>query len=377
MGLFFLVFFLIIGALAIFVYFAGHGEISINSADFVAKGKEAGLTGPQIKMLKKTSDILKLEKPLTLLGTVDNIDSAVLGLNKLLKESNYQNLEIIDLLEELHKYRKKIELEKIEKRNNITNTSEIPVNQLVKITIGALETPITGVVTSNDFSFLTIELKKETKIRPGINWKEPVNIYFWKKDDAGYFFEGVVDNTPTSRTWNIQHTNNLIRSQKREDLRVNVEINCYLYRLEDISRINSNPEGFTGIFSQIKNISEGGAALLVNGLFPVGSIVKMEFKIKEEIIVLCAIVKFSKLNSANNISYLRLKTIEPGIEMLSILRPFIFLKSRELYQRKSNKNHKAVENKPEINNNDSMEERDSEEEPEEVEYLPEKDGVLN
>jgi len=381
----FLTFFLILSFLIIILFIVGSSQsISLGGVDFIAKGKEAGLTAKEIKMLKKTADILKLEKPLILLGSINNIDDAILKLNSKLQDCDYHDLEIIDLLEDLHNYRRNIELEKLDKRGVISSSREMSVSQEVKITVGSMEIPIVGVVSDITQNFITIDLKNETGVRPGVNWNGPINIYFWRRDDAGYYFESKVIETPGILKWNVSHSSNLIRSQKRSDLRVDYETNCYIYKLEDITKRNYNFQGFTGTFAQLKNISEGGAAFLVNGKVQPGLPLKMEFKLDNKNIVLCGLVKDSSYNQSNNISYVRVKVVDPPFEMLSILRPFLFIKSREINLINKNKVDNSVENIDEINNNNNhvvdreeITENEAEEEILEVEYLPESSGALN
>ncbi len=381
----FLTFFIILTIIIIFLLiYMGSGNISLGGVDFIAKGKEAGLSAKEIKMFKKAADVLEMDRPLTLLGSISNIDNAILRINEILQKTEYSDIEIIDLLEDLHMYRKNIELDKLEKRGNISDSKNLSVSQQVKITVGNMEIPIIGVISEITPNYLSIDLKNETGIRPGINWNGPINIYFWRRDDAGYFFESTVIETPSSRKWNISHSTNLIRSQKREDLRVDVELNCYVYKLEDITKRNSKPMGFNGTFSQLKNLSEGGAAFLINGKIQPGIALKIEFRLEGKVVVLCGFVKDSSHNQSNNISYVRMKIIEPTFEMLSVIRPFLFIKSRELYKRKDNIDIKPVENVEEINNNDDKEDikkpkvsEDATEEIVDVEYLSEGNGVLH
>lgn len=345
------------------------GNISINGADFITRGKEAGLGNKEIKLLKKTADILKMDKPLTLMGSVTNIDNAISQIDKLLKSNNYSDLDLIDHLEELYDYRKKIELERLEKKSIIQSTKELGLNQQVKIMVGNIETPIIGHVTENNPNYLAIDLIKTTSIKPGINWDGPINVYFWKKDDAGYYFESLVGETPTPQQWKIAHSSSLIRSQKREDIRVDVEINAYVYKLDDISKKNSKHEGFVGTFAQLKNISEGGAAFLINGIINKTTPLKIEFILNENTVVVCGVVKDSSYNKINNISYVRMKIVEPDFIMLSYIRSFLYTSSRELFESDSNKNEKPVENKAEIHNNEDINDAIIEEDIVDVEYL--------
>lgn len=378
MTVFFTVFWIfVVVSITLFIYING-GSISPKGAEFIARGREAGLTPHEIKMLKKTADILEMDKPLTLLGSVANIDRAIIKLNNLLEESDFKDYDIIDLLEELYKYRKQIEMEKIERRTSISTSRDIDVNQQVKITIGNMEIPILGVITENNPNYLNISLTRETSVKPGVNWDGPVNVFFWRKNDAGYFFEALVSEKSSSTDWKLSHSTELIRSQKREDLRIDLEQNAYIYKLSDISKKNSRSEGFTGIFAQIKNISEGGLAFLINGKVTKGLPLKVEFLLNEKIVVVCGVVKDYSHNSINNISTVRLRFIEPDFQMLTQIRSYLYTSSREIFENQENKNSKNIENNEEINNNNSEEVEDTEiEDITEVEYLSENSNVLN
>lgn len=371
MTIFFIIFsILTILLITVFLYIGG-GNLSSGSVDFAAKGKEAGLSIKDIRMLKKTADILKLDKPLTLLGSVKNIDSAIAVISEMLNQSEYKDVEVIDLLEELFQYRNNIELERVERRSLISSSREINLNQQVKITIGNMDKTIIGIVSHNSSNYLEIDLYNDTFIKPGINWDGPINVYFWKKNDAGYFFESMVLECLKSRKWRIAHSKTLIRSQKRENIRVDIELTAYVYKLDDISKKNSESEGFSGTFAQLKNISESGVAFLINGVIDRDVSLKIEFKLNDSTVVICGIVIESSHNKVNNISLIRLKIVDPSFEMLCIIRSFLYTSNRELYRIKDNKIAEDIENMEEINDNDSKEDVS------EVEYLSENTGVLN
>ncbi len=66
MAIFFTIFIILsLGILAVIIYSSG-GSISLSSADFLAKGREAGLSPTDVKALKQAADFLDMEKPLLL-----------------------------------------------------------------------------------------------------------------------------------------------------------------------------------------------------------------------------------------------------------------------------------------------------------------------
>lgn len=374
----FLIMFVVLSLSLIVLIYYTNGRASIDGVDFIAKGKEAGLNSKDIKLLKKTAALLNIEKPLTLLGSLNHINDAIQEINTRLENGNYQDQELMELLEDLYKYRKRIELEKIERRGFINNSRDIEVNQQVKITIGNLEKPIIGNVKECTGNYLTIDLLHNTVVRPGINWDGPINIYFWKQNDAGYYFESQVIESLSSRSWRVTHSSSLIRSQKRNDVRVDLQTNCFIYKLDDISKSNSKTEGFSGAFGQLKNISEGGAAFLINGKLAKTTPIKIEFKLLDKNVVVCGVVKDSSFNNSNNISYIRLKIVQPDFDMLSTIRSYLYihskniekenLKEEKVIKLEGNKVSKSVENIKEINNNVGRDSEEAEEVPE-VEYI--------
>lgn len=70
--------------------------------------------------------------------------------------------------------------------------------------------------------------------------------------------------------------------------------------------------------------------------------------------------------------------------MLSVIRPYLYIKSRELYKKKDSNDIKPVENIEKINNNVEKEDitnpevsEDVTQEVMDVEYLPESNNILN
>ncbi len=375
MSLFFVIFSIfILILLGLFIYTNG-GSLSLGSVEFITKGREAGLNPKDIKTLKKTAEVLNLEKPLLLLGSLSHVDNAIGLINQNLETYGYVDISLVNLLEDLYSYRKSIELNKRERIHSIKSSREIELNQQVKVTCGAMENPFIGYVIENSPENLIIDFSKDHSFAPGTTCDGPINIYFWKNSDAGYYFETIVLESNASCKWKVSHSNSLIRSQKRLEVRIDLDVNGYIYQLDNISKRNSRPEGLCGTLAQFKNLSEGGAALLINGRIEKGLPIKMEFQLLEKLVVICGIVKNSNYNKKSNISFVRIKFIEPAIEMLTNIRSFIYNINKEQEMLMDNNKFKAVESSVEINNNQNNDDFELEE-ISEVEYLPEENSVL-
>jgi len=229
------IFFTII-LILIFIYSAG-GDFSSSSIDFVAKGRERGLSTKDIKILKQVADFLELDKPLLLLGSLDHVDSAINALSSNLNKYGYTDIVLVQLLEDLYTYRKKIALRRNDKRLQITSSREISIKQSVKVTCGNMDNPFIGEVVDNSEKFIIIDFSKDSNFTSGITCDGFINIYFWKKGDAGYFFESVIIENLQYNKWKVAHCNELIRSQKRKEIRVATKINGYIHQIDDKERI--------------------------------------------------------------------------------------------------------------------------------------------
>lgn len=373
MGLFIFIFILLSALLFAIIIYINDGAFSLSGADFLARGREAGLNTKEIKVLKKTADVLNLEKPLLILGSIDNVNKAISAVDRMLEESNYRNSELAELLDDLYSYRRKIELQKAERRHSISSSREIEVGQIVKVSSGPAQNPYVGCVTDNNSECLKIDFSKDNNMVQG-NYEGSINIYFWKKNDAGYYFESLLLEGSYNNKWKVAHSNNLIRNQKRQDVRVDVEFSGYIYHITDISKRNNKCEGFCGTLVQIENLSEGGAGLLIQGRVERGSPIKIEFKLLGKVVVICGIIKDANYMKNQNCSSVRVKFIEPHIEMISIVRSFIFNINKEQDRLKDDISSINVVNNEELNNNNNND-TDQDEIPE-VEYLTEESEVL-
>lgn len=354
------------------VIYSSGGSFNTCSADFFAKGSEAGLSLTEIKTLKRAADYLRMEKPLLILGSMDHVDNAINKISHHLEHSGYRDSDAIDILENLFKYRKKVEIKKIERKSIVISSREIDEGQRVKVTLGSNYPPINGVVMTNSPDALVIDFSSDTNLNSNIVINGPVNVYFWKKDDAGYYFETIVIDYSLGKKWKVAHSNKLIRSQKRENIRKDIATIGYILKLENISKRNDNPIGSNGTIVQLKNLSESGIAFYINGKVPKSTPLKIEFDINGKKIVVCGFVKESIYNEVKGISLIRFIFIEPGIAALTVIREFLYnLKNENII----NEISKGVENEVELYKNVDIDDTELDTVAE-VEYLPEDNEVF-
>lgn len=372
MTLFFTFFILLALALAGLIIYSTGGNLSSGGAEFFAKGSEAGLSPTEIKTLKRAADYLHLEKPLLLLGSLEHVDKAIHVISHHLEESQFRDAEAIDILEDLFKYRKKIELKKIERKNIIISSREVEEGQQVKVTLGSAHPPFRGKVITNNPESLVIDFSNDSNMSSGVFVNGPINVYFWKKNDAGYYFESTVIDSSLGKKWKIHHSNKLIRSQKRNNVRKEINETGYITKLEDISKRNLKPIGNNGTIIQLRNISECGIAFLINGKVSKNSALKVEFTLNGKKVIVCGLVKECIFDENRGISFVRFVFVEPGVFSLTVIKEFLYNLKNE---NKTTEIPKSVENEVELYKNEDIDDTELDT-IDEVEYLPEDNEVF-
>jgi len=148
---------------------------------------------------------------------------------------------------------------------------------------------------------------------PGFSWKnQQIGVYFWRQGDAGYFFNTKVIDDFFDKKYpiiHIAHTSNLIRSQKRQSVRVEVGKNALLFPLRSTQEANEEVEVSQGLRCKLLDISEDGASVLIGGRAKVGLPVKLQFVLTEPTIVINCIVKGVNYDNSKNRSILHLQTL--------------------------------------------------------------------
>ena len=110
----------------------------------------------------------------------------------------------------------------------------------------------------------------------------------------------------------ILHSDNLIRTQKRQSIRVETDLPAELYPLKSIDEASENPEDGKGLRCMLADLSEDGAAVLIGGKAKVGLPIKVQFTIGEALVPLCGVVKGLNYDQKKNRSLLHLQAVPPA-----------------------------------------------------------------
>ncbi len=289
----------------------GHGRI-----EFYSKGMDAGFSLSEINLLWTASQKAELENPPSIYGSVEELDKAI---NQITGGKKFADLKGNDpetvILKKLFEYRKKVEMSRPKYRSGLKSTRNIAIGQRLTIRADGIGVYSSKVV-ENEQSYLTITIPIGDTLPGGFSWRQGrINIYFWRKDDAGYFFQTkLIDRFYDRKNlhFHVHHSDNILRSQKRKSVRANASIPARMFPLKTLDEANQWMESSPGLSCLIVDLSEDGAAMKIGGRGKKNQPFKLQFKIRDEILVVSGAVKRVNYKSKEDESTLHVEFLPPS-----------------------------------------------------------------
>ena len=263
--------------------------------EFYTKGLDAGFSLSEINLLWTAARKASLENPPSIYGSVEELDKAinVIAGTKKFGDRKGGDPETF-ILKKLFEYRKKVEMSRPKYRSGLKSTRNIAIGQRLTIRADGIGLYSSKVV-ENERGHLTITIPVGDPLPHGFSWRQvKLNIYFWRKDDAGYFFQTrLIERFYDRRNlhFRVMHSDNILRSQKRRSVRAPASLPARLYPLRNLDEATQWMESSPGLSCLIIDISEDGAALKIGGRGKKNQAFKLQFKVREEIVVVSGAVK--------------------------------------------------------------------------------------
>jgi hypothetical protein len=296
---------------------------SPSMVDFYMRGNRLGFTMGELRALHGLAREFKLADPYTMLLSQSHLD---LSLKQILREGAKIGLlsqeSSVKLLGKVFEYRMGVEKNRPRYRRGLESTRMIGAGQILKILV-----PGVGVyqvkVIENFRAYIAVELPAGKGVPANHRWKgQRLDVYFWRKGDALYYFESFVSNDPDKAALQpvlqLTHSENLMRTQKRNAIRVKVMKMGSLTPLAGREEANEvwNPQA--GYQCKVTDISETGAAIIVRGKVQAGRQVKLQIELGGLPVVMCGEIKGSTLNPAYNVSLLHIEANPPLSQLMAI-----------------------------------------------------------
>ncbi|MBN2534345.1 MAG: PilZ domain-containing protein [Spirochaetales bacterium] len=295
---------------------------------FFLKGKESGFNIKEINLLRKVAVANNLKDPTSLFWSIRALDYSIKGviLNYRAKEEESSD-PANEFISKLFEFRKRVEFQLPKYKLGLKTTRDIVEKQKVKISLPGLG-PFFSTVVENLRRYLALSYPQGPALSPGFTWKgQQINIYFWRAGDAGYFFNTKVIDDFYNKKYpilHVAHSSNLIRSQKRKSIRVEMSTNALLFPLRNVKEANEEIEQGQGLRCRLIDLSEDGAALLIGGKARLGLPVKFQFNLFDIAIVMNGVVKGVNFDSRKNRSILHLQALPLSNRMRNIILAYVY-----------------------------------------------------
>ena len=305
------------------------GIRKIDWVEFYSMGKDAGFSLREINLLHRVAEVNKHQRPSALFWSVDVLDKSLAGIHKLLDvEDSQGEREYLEyLLKKLYNYRKKVEFQKPRYNRGIESTSDIAINQVLKLKVDMLGIYDCSVLENNR-NYMLVTYPKGPPLPVGFSWRErTLNVYFWRRDDAGYFFQSrIMEGYPDRdfKTLRMTHSDVVLRSQKRRSIRTSCKLPAQLYPLKSLKMSSAGPESKPGLRCIVQDISEDGAAILIGGKGVENMACKLQMDLFGKIAVLKGIVRTVDYDRAKNLSVIHIQADEPDEQSRYLILSFVY-----------------------------------------------------
>ncbi|WP_020611557.1 flagellar brake protein [Sediminispirochaeta bajacaliforniensis] len=280
---------------------------------FYVKGKEAGFSFREVNLLRRIAVEARLKNPTSLFWSIGQLDRSIRGVvTKFRSQNLMDDFNASQFLLKLFNFRRQVELNLPKYKLGLKSSRKIMQRQRIKISLPGAGT-FDSQVVENLRRYLAVSYPEGPKLAPGFLWKgQLIQVYFWRVDDAGYTFESRVLEDYSEKQYpilHISHSDSLIRSQKRNSVRVEVRKPAWIYPLSSLDHADEVAEARKGLRARLEDLSEDGAAVRIGGKGKVGMNVKIQFSLADRTIVMNGTVRGVNYNTKTNQSLLHIQAL--------------------------------------------------------------------
>lgn len=299
-----------------YLYLRSLGGITFPWMQFYVRGKESGFTFQEVNLLRKVAIENRLKNPTSLFWSVKTLDrcirSTIVSFRAAGTDQETKHLEFIN---KLFDFRKRVEFDQPKYKLGLTSTRGIAPGQTFKITLEGGGVYLSKLVENNR-RYIAMTYPRGNPVPPGFSWRgQPMRFYFWRQEDAGYYFESRIIGDFIDRKVpiiHVQHSDNLVRAQKRRSVRRDLNAPAQLYPLRTIGDANEVLESAAGFRCRLLDVSEDGAAVAIGGRAKAGLPVKIIAEIAEQHVVLSGVIRSVNYKQKNNASILHIQAQRPS-----------------------------------------------------------------
>ena len=304
------------------------GGVRFPWLQFYAKGHECGFRFAESNLLRTVAVAHRLENPLSLFWSVRSLDRCMRAtIRPALADDSITEPETLSFVTKLFDLRHRVEFDQPKYKLGLTSTRSVGVGQTLKLTMGDGGVYVSKVV-ANTRKQLTITAPsgQGAPSAPSLHGQK-LRVFFWRKDDAGYYFESKIvgeHDDPRLPVVHLAHSDNLIRAQKRRSVRRAASIPAQLFALRSPDVVDERVEPGAGFKCRLIDISEDGVALLVGGRAKAGLSVKVQVPRGAHTLILCGTIRAVSYKERNHASILHIEAQPPSALMRVRILAFVY-----------------------------------------------------
>lgn len=313
--------------LGTYIVIARAGGFRFPWVQFYVRGKESGFSFAEVNLLRRVAIDNRLKNPTSLFWSVKTLDrcirSAIIGFRSGGHSEDPRNTEFLN---KLFDFRKRVELDQPKYRLGLSSTRGITPGQTFKFTLEGGGIYISKLIENNR-RYMAVTYPRGNPLPPGFSWRnQDIRVYFWRQEDAGYYFECKVVGDYLDRKvpiLHISHSDDLVRAQKRKSIRREVSVPAQLFPLKAVNQGTEKIES-GGYRCKLIDISEDGAALAIGGRAKAGLPVKIQADLNGDVVALIGTIRSVNFKQKNNVSILHLQAQMPSSTMRVRILTFVY-----------------------------------------------------
>ena len=297
-------------------------------ASFIVLGLDSGFSLADTMLLWNVAQICELEQPTSLFFSLNSLSRCMNQIsNQASADGVTDTAKIQNLLTKLFNFRTKLQNESDNKKGLVT-TQSLDKGQKLRIILPGHGVFFSEILNNGSSIVISVPKQKELIPIPASQWVgKVVNVYFWRQGDAAYVFDTKVIQHGVfmgKTSISLQHSVDLTRTQKRKAVRAKCEIYGTLFIMKKPTADVTAIETQNGYRCFIEDISESGAMIKIGGKGVQNVKIKLQFNIKNKLIVMFGVIRKVDFNEAENYSHLHFECTQIDPVMRNEVLAFVY-----------------------------------------------------
>ena len=282
----------------------------------------------EIFLLWRLAKECDLDNPLSLYISVPSLNKCIsMIITNSRKKGTEKSFKTQDFLGRLYKFRTKIALD-TDGKKGLDDTRSLEKGQRLRIILKGKGVFLAKILNNGHELVISVPRQNNMIKIPGDDWVgKNISIYLWRKGDASYVFDSLVFNAGLftgEPCLYIQHTDKLLRAQKRQSVRCDCKIYAQMYMIKsevvDYNVVENEP----GYRCLLEDISEDGAMIRIGGQGKTDVQIKLQFTLNETFIMMYGIIRAVEFNPTLKQSRLHFECVHIEPTMKNAILSYVY-----------------------------------------------------